>query len=422
LGDYTNAYKVSEFMQLKPEDAMAVAVNAASGQADINMGARVVFFGAGDTVIIWDDTNPIGEELTVLSVAGVVVTVTTNLTNSYDITKNAKLQNQSHFNARSVPSKNSVENLITTNEGIVDEDCHTTFKSTGQTIKEHITVEYSDHTRYPNLSAPQRYLFDTNRPIQFSHHPIEPLERSRDVIEIMIGNERKNVLDPAEGYLIWDRIVETHVDSEDLSAGSPITCSLTNTPMRLARYLRWSLTHSNITEFTLVITGTDVNGDALVTTITEADGWSGYTAEAYIALTSIVFTRDAGSGAGDELVVDDNLQNSRLLGSMNFWMDYEHGTFYPKGTPIELGQSSIYVQYSQSMYTFRGNIPENVKKMCTLLTAIDILGNDRYGKNLPGGEGGRSQVSIDQQMSRWRRQYDKLRAKMHETIEGTPYA
>jgi len=92
------------------------------------------------------------------------------------------------------------------------------------------------------------------------------------------------------------------VAAEDLSAGSPITCTLAAQP-DVPRTLSWALTHANITEFSLEITGIDSTGRDRVETFTQADGWSGETDYAYATITTIVFTRTTGTGVGDTLDV-----------------------------------------------------------------------------------------------------------------------
>ena len=93
------------------------------------------------------------------------------------------------------------------------------------------------------------------------------------------------------------------VNAEDLSAASPIACTLASEP-DVPRTLSWELTHANITEFTLVINGRKANGvDGEAETITEADGWAGETDIAFADIATIVFTREAGTGVGDTLDV-----------------------------------------------------------------------------------------------------------------------
>ena len=421
--EYCTASDVSKFLMLKAEDKKDLRIDAASVQADVDMGASVIYFRAGDEVIIWDDDAPVGETRTVLSVAGQVVTLTENLTNTYEILKNAHMQNQSKFHARSTPTVTQVEALILDNEEILDEEVHTSFKSAGVRVKEWITLEYSTHVKYPNLNSPIMYRFDTYRPIQFSSSPMEPLSHVLlDVVERLDGDERINIVDPLSSELIWDQIVDTIVDEEDLSAGSPITCTLAIKSMRLARYLRWSLTHVNITGFTLVITGVKASdGTALVETYTQADGWSGYSADAFSSVSSIVFTRDVGLGTSDLLTIDTDPEESRLADTYGWWIDYEHSTLYPKNTVLELGKKSVWAEYRQGFYTSLGGVPRVIKRACVLLTAIDLLSNERYAHNLPGGEGGKSQIDLAQQCTRWRKRYEKLISRKREIFGGTPY-
>ncbi len=89
--------------------------------------------------------------------------------------------------------------------------------------------------------------------------------------------------------------------SEDLSAELPITFTISAQP-DVPRNLTWSFdSHVEITEFTLVITGVDAKGNVITDTITEVDGWSGSTAQAYATVTSIVLPERGGTGAGDTM-------------------------------------------------------------------------------------------------------------------------
>ena len=90
------------------------------------------------------------------------------------------------------------------------------------------------------------------------------------------------------------------VAAEDLSAGSPITCTLATQP-DVPRTFSWILTHAQITEYSMAILGIDARGNTITETITEADGWSGETDNAFAVVTSIIFTRVAGTGVGDTL-------------------------------------------------------------------------------------------------------------------------
>lgn len=92
------------------------------------------------------------------------------------------------------------------------------------------------------------------------------------------------------------------VAAEDLSATSPIDCTIAAQP-DYARSLTWSLTHSNITAFSLAIVGVNIRGEAITETFTAADGWSGETSEALATVTSVTFTRTTGAGTGDALDV-----------------------------------------------------------------------------------------------------------------------
>lgn len=91
-------------------------------------------------------------------------------------------------------------------------------------------------------------------------------------------------------------------NAEDLSAGIPITFTIDAQP-DVPRNLQWVLTHANITAFTIVITGADAKGFTITDTITQADGWTNVTANAYAKITSIIMTARTGTGVGDTMNV-----------------------------------------------------------------------------------------------------------------------
>ena len=131
----------------------------------------------------------------------------------------------------------------------------------------------------------------------FRHIDVSPIQNAHWAIDSYIFNKHVEYF----GDVLASSV--THiVNGEDLSAASPITCTIANQP-DVPRTLSWSLTHTNITEFTLEIVGINAKGITLVETFTEADGWSGETNNAFAKVNSITFTREAGSGVGDTLNV-----------------------------------------------------------------------------------------------------------------------
>lgn len=85
---------------------------------------------------------------------------------------------------------------------------------------------------------------------------------------------------------------------QDLSAATPIVYTIDKQP-DCPRTIRWAITHSQITAFTLVIVGIDANGVSHTETFTQASGWNGETAYAYLKITSVTMTTRTGTGAGD---------------------------------------------------------------------------------------------------------------------------
>ena len=94
----------------------------------------------------------------------------------------------------------------------------------------------------------------------------------------------------------------THVRSnEDLSEAIPNTFTIDAQP-DVPRTLSGHLTHAQITEYTIVITGTDAKGNTVTETFTEsASPWDFETVNAYAAITSIIMTARTGTGVDDTM-------------------------------------------------------------------------------------------------------------------------
>ena len=104
--------------------------------------------------------------------------------------------------------------------------------------------------------------------------------------------------------LFLDCIVITaqHVRAgEDLSAGLPITFTLTlqpDVPRTLSGHF---VAHANITAYTITVTGINSRGDAVNEVLTDADGWDWETNWAYAKITSIIMSARTGGGVGDTM-------------------------------------------------------------------------------------------------------------------------
>ena len=88
-------------------------------------------------------------------------------------------------------------------------------------------------------------------------------------------------------------------NDEDLSAALPIAFTITAQP-DVPRTITWALnSHAQITAFTLTITGVTAKGANVTETFTDADGWSGETANAFAVISTIAMTARTGTGAAD---------------------------------------------------------------------------------------------------------------------------
>jgi hypothetical protein len=101
--------------------------------------------------------------------------------------------------------------------------------------------------------------------------------------------------------------------SADLSAVTPITFTLSTQP-DIPRALSFVLTHTNITAFSITVTGIDSKGDSVTESFTETNGWSFTSKFAYSLITSIQLTSRTGTGIGDAI----NIGTTDKLGLSNY--------------------------------------------------------------------------------------------------------
>jgi len=417
---YCSVLDVSRFMGLKRDTPRDLNADANSGQNEIDVGASVVHFNSGTKIIIYDDDNPTGEELTVSSISGTKLVCSSNLSNNYTVLANGKVENQSHFTPRTVPSHTDVEDIINMVEDEIDRDIHTSYRTVGERIEEFVTIMLGRDKSFPYYSQPLSYSSNWRYPIRLDNRNILPFDRTKgDYIRVQIGGDWKDLLDPVNGYTVWESIVDEIVDSEDLSASSPITCTLAMQP-RLASKLKWNLTHANITEFSLKIEGTDQAGNSISETFTEADGWYGYTTNFFNTVTAVTFTRTTGTGTGDTLDVTTERQESRESSNYDLWVDYDQGVIYPITIAIDTGHKTVRVGYRRGHYRKEySSIPGDIKKACILLTASDLLINERYALNLPRANV--STIDVEKTLQHWKSKANKILSRRREIVGGVYY-
>lgn len=87
-----------------------------------------------------------------------------------------------------------------------------------------------------------------------------------------------------------------------LSEETPSTFALAAQP-DIPRALTATLLHSNITEYTIVISGLNSKGESVTETFTESSGWTWTTSHAYSKITSIIMTARTGTGVDDTISI-----------------------------------------------------------------------------------------------------------------------
>ena len=419
--EYLTRNMLSRWMGLKNEPAKTVFSNAASGQPDINMGENVVFFSVGDTILIADSATPIGEILVIESIASTTITCTTNLVNSYATSRNAKVEPQSHWTPRSSPPSDIIDDLIEMNEEVLDKDIHTSYKRYGISTTEYLTFLVRGGINYPYYSMPLRYPLDTQTPMEFKRKSVLPLDPSRgDKLFYLWGDEWKDALDPDSGIRVWEDVIDNLVTDFDMEDTAPFVITPITQP-RISTTLRWSLTHANISAFQITIVGVDFQGNVKTEVITQANGWYGHTVNFFSSITSITVDSMTDDGENDTFNLTTEKDKSRMAGDYDCWIDYTHAIFYPKNLIVDSGQKTAEVTYRYSMYHSIGDrVPKDIQKMMLYLCGIDLLGNERYATNLPGG-GGSDQTKVETQINTWTSAYNKMVAKRRVTITHSGY-
>jgi hypothetical protein len=108
-------------------------------------------------------------------------------------------------------------------------------------------------------------------------------------------------------------------------------------------------------------------------------------------------------------------------GDYNFRADYEQGVIYPLNVAINTGHKTAKVGYRRGFYYKESqSVPRDVKRMCVLMTACDLLINERYALNLPRG-GQVSQLDVDKTVEKWKSQYMRLLSKRRQLVGGINY-
>lgn len=139
---YTTPQQVADLMQIGPGESVLLSLNTASGIVYVS-GAdfRNHGFAVGDTLTIYDDTNPLGEsDLVVTAVrnstvatdgaTGHVALDVTGLTESYTTASNARIQNQASFTngkERGV-TKDQVDDVIQRMQDRIDNITHNAWR------------------------------------------------------------------------------------------------------------------------------------------------------------------------------------------------------------------------------------------------------------------------------------------------------
>lgn len=199
--EYCTAKDVSDFLMLRKDDERDVVAD--SSGTTVYAGSNAAYVSAGDIILIWDDDNPGGELATVASVSGTTITLTSALTNTYTVAKNAKFQIQSAFTTRSYPTKAEVETLIERAEREIDRATHTSWKSDGRVFQEWKTVSARGSFRMSTMLYVPYYRNDVRFAVALTHYPIKKLSHDDGdqlIIETSEGSDDKLT---DSSYTIW---------------------------------------------------------------------------------------------------------------------------------------------------------------------------------------------------------------------------
>jgi hypothetical protein len=167
---------------------------------------------------------------------------------------------------------------------------------------------------------------------------------------------------------------------------------------------------------TLTVSGTDVDGAHRSESVALSNGYTdSETTYAYREVGTVTLNGTA------EVEIDTRPVTNRQDDDYNFWIDNQHGIVCSKQSIVH-SHRTVRAKYRKSYYHMVGDtVPRYVKRMCVLLTGIDILENERYALNLPGGEGEGSYLKTSRAVENWKRRYRQILEKKREFVGGSWY-
>jgi len=125
----------------------------------------------------------------------------------------------------------------------------------------------------------------------------------RDGVVPLVTNSDGKMINVEHLQSILAEATDVVVNGEDLSAALPITFTLVAQP-DVPRTISWVfIAHAQITAYTITFLGVNAKGETITEVITEADGWTGETSNAFATITSIIMSARTGTGALDTMDV-----------------------------------------------------------------------------------------------------------------------
>lgn len=130
--------------------------------------------------------------------------------------------------------------------------------------------------------------------------------------------------------------------------------------------------------------------------------------EGYAIFLSNRKIKTLDSGEGDSLTIwngsenEDYLTNRTEGRNNDFWLDYNMGILYIKTfrwTSPRFFSVNIVYRYGEN------SVPDDIKKACILMTAIDLAGSDDRSLLFPDNQ---SSITLSQKIENWTKEIDDI--------------
>jgi len=207
--EYTTVKEVNDFMGFGCANE-EYDVDSDSGASEANpdrlyVGAtKVPIFSIGMKVRVWDTSNPIGEDIEVLSIGSDYIQATADLVGDYETDDFAKWKLLHRFSNRSNPTWEWVETEIKKAQDDLDRRMRSSFLQYGRRYEEWHDFLPRLKRRYPTSRVYPFYPSDVFWKIELKHYPIKEFTTTElDHIYLYTGSSIIDLMDGTGTYTEW---------------------------------------------------------------------------------------------------------------------------------------------------------------------------------------------------------------------------